>query len=696
MVTLKGNSANLEGLSTDQKPTDVPVNTEFRELDTNCRFYFTGTAWEEIPSSGGGGGTGTSNYNELENKPQIAGVTLSGNKTLANLGIQGELSFDNAPTEDSTNPVTSGGVYEALEAKQDTLTIDDTPTEDSTNPVTSGGVYSALENKQDNLVFDGTYDSSTNKVATESTVSDAVSTAVGNLTNDDVGLGNVTNNTQIKALSGSVTSGGIVTFGADGATVSDSGKTIETNLSNSNDNIPTSKAVRDKVTGSATMASNYATDSSEANITSSTTINDAIEQLDFRTATNKNNILLIEQMNGAKNFLNFDADTMKSINTGGTWSGNTWSIGNNVTLTINADKSITLNGTANNGKTIYLAKNLGMTENAYTLSTGALTTKLWAGIIEVGGTENNYTGSTTHVDKTCQPNHINLYIESGCTLSNFTVYPMLTLKSLYDAGFTDYQPFALPNTAITPALQECVDNGAKNKFDINQLTIGTNAEIDTTTGTVTQGSLDDTKTNFTFIVKALQNTTMGRNLVGPIEIGANGVYAFTFKKASDFNIIRFGHNGSQQDSNVKYPVSNLINGVTYVLRINITNCVQAQGKYAFNGIMICTEAEWKASQTYQPYAMSNVALTTNISSLLMQATSITGDLNNVAKNEFAVYNSSATNLPTNDYCIVRTSVNSETNPTVRLQEAFATGTGVSYIRVYSQSTWRNWLQITNQ
>ena len=326
MITLKGNTANLEGLSTDQKPNDVPVNTEFRELDTNCRFYFTGESWEEIPSSGGGGGSGTSNYNELENKPQIAGVTLSGNKTLANLGIQGELSFDNAPTEDSTNPVTSGGVYEALQAKQDTLTIDDTPTEDSENPVTSGGVYSALEDKQDNLVFDGTYDSSTNKAATESTVSDAVSTAIGNLTNSDVGLGNVTNNTQIKALSGSVTSGGIVTFGADGATVSDSGKTIETNLSNSNDNVPTSKAVRDKVAGSATMASNYTTDSSEANITSASTINDAIEQLDYRTATNKTNILSIPRCDMDRLPITFTANSAGNLK-GYTIYGNSDKVG---------------------------------------------------------------------------------------------------------------------------------------------------------------------------------------------------------------------------------------------------------------------------------------------------------------------------------------------------------------------------------
>lgn len=34
-----------------------------------------------------GGGGGTSDYNDLSNKPQIGGVTLSGNKSLADLGI---------------------------------------------------------------------------------------------------------------------------------------------------------------------------------------------------------------------------------------------------------------------------------------------------------------------------------------------------------------------------------------------------------------------------------------------------------------------------------------------------------------------------------------------------------------------------------------------------------------------------------
>lgn len=102
------------------------------------------------------------------------------------------LTFDSEPTENSTNPVTSGGVYEALQnveidvddelddtsenpvqnkvvterleemdtviaaalndledTKQDVLTFDSAPVQNSTNPVTSGGVYTALSEKAD-------------------------------------------------------------------------------------------------------------------------------------------------------------------------------------------------------------------------------------------------------------------------------------------------------------------------------------------------------------------------------------------------------------------------------------------------------------------------------------------------------------------------------------------------------------------
>ena len=42
---------------------------------------------ENFPSSGGGGGSGTSNYNELSNRPKVQDITLEGNKTAAQLGL---------------------------------------------------------------------------------------------------------------------------------------------------------------------------------------------------------------------------------------------------------------------------------------------------------------------------------------------------------------------------------------------------------------------------------------------------------------------------------------------------------------------------------------------------------------------------------------------------------------------------------
>lgn len=40
-----------------------------------------------IKKGGGGGGGGTTNYNDLDNLPQINGNVLTGNKTSADLGI---------------------------------------------------------------------------------------------------------------------------------------------------------------------------------------------------------------------------------------------------------------------------------------------------------------------------------------------------------------------------------------------------------------------------------------------------------------------------------------------------------------------------------------------------------------------------------------------------------------------------------
>lgn len=65
------------------------------------------------------GGSGTSDYSQLSNKPQINGVTLSGNKTSADLGLMAEYEVDDTPTELSENLISSGAVWDKLQgAKQ--------------------------------------------------------------------------------------------------------------------------------------------------------------------------------------------------------------------------------------------------------------------------------------------------------------------------------------------------------------------------------------------------------------------------------------------------------------------------------------------------------------------------------------------------------------------------------------------------
>jgi len=58
---------------------------------------------------------------------------------------QDRLTFDTTPTENSQNPVQSGGIFSALASKQDKLTFDLQPTQYSTNPVVSGALYNIFQ-----------------------------------------------------------------------------------------------------------------------------------------------------------------------------------------------------------------------------------------------------------------------------------------------------------------------------------------------------------------------------------------------------------------------------------------------------------------------------------------------------------------------------------------------------------------------
>ena len=68
------------------------------------------TNWQVYKlSEGGSGGGGTSNYNDLTNKPSINGVTLTGNKTTSDLSLQDKMQYSTMPTASAEN---EGKIYQ--------------------------------------------------------------------------------------------------------------------------------------------------------------------------------------------------------------------------------------------------------------------------------------------------------------------------------------------------------------------------------------------------------------------------------------------------------------------------------------------------------------------------------------------------------------------------------------------------------
>lgn len=99
----------FHGLSTDTKPTDCTNGSVFVELDTAKIYLFNEASltWHAIPDDN------TGDYNDLSNKPSINGVTLSGNKSLADIGLVNPLIIKGRVDSESELPsnAQTGWVY---------------------------------------------------------------------------------------------------------------------------------------------------------------------------------------------------------------------------------------------------------------------------------------------------------------------------------------------------------------------------------------------------------------------------------------------------------------------------------------------------------------------------------------------------------------------------------------------------------
>lgn len=159
----------FHGLSTDTKPTDCTNGSVFVELDTAKIYLFNESAltWHAIPDDS------TGDYNDLSNKPSINGVILSGDKSLADIGLVNPLIIKGRVDSESDLPnnaqtgwvyfvglttdedldeyvYTADGEWELLGISH--IVVDSALSTTSENPVQNKVITKALNDKVDPLI----------------------------------------------------------------------------------------------------------------------------------------------------------------------------------------------------------------------------------------------------------------------------------------------------------------------------------------------------------------------------------------------------------------------------------------------------------------------------------------------------------------------------------------------------------------
>lgn len=123
IVSEEGDAFNAENMNDLEDRIDAAINSvnapTLEELtnvvisspQSGQVLKYNGSIW--VNGSGGGGGGGTDDYSDLINKPQINGVTLSGNKTTSDLNI----SYNDISGTPSLATVATSGDYTDLTSK---------------------------------------------------------------------------------------------------------------------------------------------------------------------------------------------------------------------------------------------------------------------------------------------------------------------------------------------------------------------------------------------------------------------------------------------------------------------------------------------------------------------------------------------------------------------------------------------------
>lgn len=461
------------------------VKDEYINLDG------TTTGWEKI----GDTEIDLSGYVTTEAlNTALADYTTTADLTTMLAGKQDTLTFDNAPTENSNNPVKSGGVYSANQ------TIYEVMGQNGAKNLLPNNIYGTTTNNGITVVRndDGSLNiSGTN--TSENVISISLSDAVwgSNTKGEPWLIDDYFDRTQTYIMSISETDVNVrmrMTF-FDSSQVAISGSSIETRRTSINITIP-SEAVYVIVRLAFSSGTTVPTDTVVYPMLRLASDTDSTYQPYAKTnqeltAENEalsNRVNDIVNVYGSKNLLPFNLADIIARNTRGTWSGNNYTR-NGITYTINDDGSITANGTSTENAQLELgnANDFLVDGTEYIASYGDWTYNANQYMYINGvGRINSPSGLKFTFDSSAHATgSIYIRIVSGETVSNLTFYPMLRLASITD---DTYEPYAKTNQQLTEDTTALLDNlevnGAVNMCKNNAATQTTTDGTTTFTWTV--------------------------------------------------------------------------------------------------------------------------------------------------------------------------------------------------------------------
>ena len=363
-------------------------------------------------------------------------------------------------------------------------------------------------------------------------------------------------------------------------------------------------------------AQGHITGSTAATTAQANAINSGIDSTKVaQIETNKTNILL-----------NWQTGKNKLENT--ITVGTTTSFDGKINVTTNADKSITLTRTASSSSTQFITinDNVYLEAGEYVFfgcpSGGSGTTYEMRFLVPDGSTyiEDKGDGATFTLSTAGTISAVAIRIGTGFSPNAQTYYPMIISKALYDSGFYGYQPFALPNTTLTDDALACYDRGALNR-NLLELT-----------------AVTTTSSGITFTINADKSITLSGTRDGDspyINLRSPATFYSDWGLSAGDKVILCARATTDKCCMTVIPYSTATglygngtdvttNDIEYTLPANYDKLlVRASTKGVTTGQtasgtlypMICLPETYKRVKAYQPYSMSNVELTKDVTTL---------------------------------------------------------------------------------